>query len=105
MSKKTIAFFAALMMIFTCFFSAACKTDDPPEKTPLAEKTANEYTDERMMLGMYHITPVIDDVKNQIKFEDAVEGDLFNVFLMSRVEIPDETQFDYYCNSPYRYRL
>ncbi len=101
MSKKTIAFFAALMMIFTCFFSAACKTDDTPEKKPLAEKTANEYTDERMMLGMYHITPVIDDVKNQIKFEDAVEGDLFNVFLMSRVEIPDETQFDYYCNKIY----
>ena len=98
MLKKITAVFTAILLLALCFVTMSCGTDKTEET---AEKGSNEYTDNRMMLGMYHITPVIDDVKNQIKFEDAVEGEVFNVFLMSHAEIPDETEFDYYCTKIY----
>lgn len=98
MLKKIATIVTAILLMTLCMFTTSCGTDNTE---PVEEKVTNEYTDNRMMLGMYHITPVVDSVKNQIQFEDAVEGDMFNVFLMSRVEIPNETEFDYYCTKIY----
>lgn len=97
--KKICTTIIAFILIFTSLFAMSCNETNDPGKNN--EPKANVYTDDRMMLGMYHITPVIDDIKNQIKFEDAVNGDMFNVFLLSRVEIPNETEFDYYCAKVY----
>ncbi len=108
MRKRIFALLSAFTMLLGSVFSAACSSKqngEPSSSTSEEEESkvvsANEYVDERMMLGMYHITPVLDDVKNHIKFEDAVEGDIFNVFLLSRIEIPNEEEFDYYCNKIY----
>lgn len=98
MRKKLIAAIAAVLMLVTCIASSACgsTSEEPPKQS-----SANEFTDNRMMMGMYHLTPVLDSVKNQIKFQDAIDGDEYNVFLMGRHEIPDEKQFDEYCTKIY----
>lgn len=100
--KKISTIVIAFLLFLTSVFSVGCNngTNDNDGGNDTSQKS-NEYLDKRMMLGMYHITPVIDDVKNQIKFEDAVKGETFNVFLLSRIEIPDETEFDYYCSEIY----
>ena len=99
MRKKLVAVFTAVLLLFTCITGAACGKEP---KGPVKQPTANEFTDNRLMMGMYHITPVIDDVKNQIKFQDAIDGDEYNVFLLGRHEIPNEKVFDDYCEKIYK---
>ncbi|MDE5896798.1 MAG: hypothetical protein K2H43_03160, partial [Clostridia bacterium] len=98
MRKKLTAVFLTALLFLTCIAGASCGGNKPEPAKPAG---ANEFTDRRMMMGMYHITPALDGVKNQIGFMDAIEGDMFNVFLMSRVEIPNESEFDDYCTKIY----
>ena len=99
MHKKLTAVLLSALMLFTCIAGAACSGEqEQPSSKPAS---ANEFTDDRMMMGMYHLTPALDGIKNQIKFQDAIDGDEYNVFLMGHHEIPNEQEFDDYCTKIY----
>lgn len=63
-------------------------------------------TEPEMLLGMYHIDPDLDDADNAIKTIDAINGDMFNVFLLGTqpvgdYENVDAEKFDYFAQKIY----
>ncbi len=102
-----------LVLMFAVFGLFGCNQKTTETKTTKDEVTttkendlkpldySNEFRDDRRFLGMYHLTPVLDNVPNQIKMDDAINGDIFNVFLMSHLEVKDPVLFDEWCQKIY----
>ena len=97
--KKILSVLLALLCCLAAASGIAACEKQQEEPTP--EPKANVIQDGRVLMGMYHITPVLDDVENQITFQEAVEGDEFDVFTIYPQEIPDEEDFDKYCQMVY----
>lgn len=71
--------FLSLLLCLALACSAVCL---------LAACKKKAQTADEMFIGMYHIDPELDSL-NPIKTEDAVKGDMFNVFLIGTLPVGD----------------
>ena len=75
MKKRFWAFLLSLMLACGSFsLFSAC--------------TGQAESSDEMYIGMYHIDPELDSL-NPMKTEDAVKGDMFNVFLIGTLPVGD----------------
>lgn len=93
MKKRFLAIFLCLALVCSLMpLLSACK-----------DKTE---TSDEMFIGMYHIDPELDSL-NPMKTEDAVKGDMFNVFLLGTLPVGDygscvnAERFDHYAQMIY----
>lgn len=103
--KKIISLILSLITVLSiCLFSAcdngatSSNTNDSSQ-TDIGngEQTAVEVQDKTFYMGMFGIAPESKQ-DTMIKFEDAVNGDLYNVFMMPQMT---EEKMDLYCQMIY----
>lgn len=77
MKKRILALFLCFALVCTFLpLLAACGGKGQAE------------TSDEMFIGMYHIDPELDST-NRMKTEEAVKGDMFNVFLLGTLPVGD----------------